>query len=63
MVTSTSIRYATELRVVPIVVINKTVFLEVSICFCTSSKPSSAACPRPRSSWAVDSSRLDQARS
>jgi len=29
MVTSTSIRYATELRVVPIVVMNSTVFREV----------------------------------
>ena len=29
MVTSTSIRYATELRVVPMVVMNSTVFREV----------------------------------
>jgi hypothetical protein len=34
MVTSTSIRYATELRVVPIVVMNRTVFLEVLL-ICT----------------------------
>jgi hypothetical protein len=34
MVTSTSIRYATELLLVPIVVMNKTVFLEVLL-ICT----------------------------